>query len=58
MGGAAQLGALLPFRVLAAPGGLPVEQDGRVVAGLGVAGRDPGACEQIAAAVLAARPAG
>jgi hypothetical protein len=28
------------------------------VAGLGVAGRDPGACEEIAAAVLAARPPG
>ena len=52
---AAQLGALLPFPVLAAPGGLPVEEDGWVVAGLGVAGRDPGACEEIAAAVLAAR---
>ena len=36
------------------PAGLPVEEDGRVVAGLGVAGRDPGACEEIAAAVLAA----
>ena len=55
---AAQLGALVPFPVLAAPGGLPVEEDGRVVAGLGVAGRDPGACEEIAAAVLAARAAG
>ena len=52
---AAQLGALVPFPVLAAPGGLPVEEGGRVVAGLGVAGRDPGACEEIAAAVLAAR---
>lgn len=55
---AAQLGPLVPFPVLAAPGGLPVEEDGRVVAGLGVAGRDPGTCEQIAAAVLAARHAG
>jgi uncharacterized protein GlcG (DUF336 family) len=55
---AAQLGALVPFPVLAAPGGLPVEEDGRVVAGLGVAGRDPGVCEEIAAAVLAARAAG
>jgi len=55
---AAQLGALVPFPVLAAPGGLPVEEDGRVVAGLGVAGRDPGVCEEIARAVLAARPAG
>jgi uncharacterized protein GlcG (DUF336 family) len=55
---AGQLGALLPFPVLAAPGGLPVEEDGRVVAGLGVAGRDPGTCEEIAVAVLAARHAG
>ena len=55
---AAQPGAVLPFPVLAAPGGLPVEEDGRVVAGLGVAGRDPGACEEIGAAVLAARAAG
>jgi uncharacterized protein GlcG (DUF336 family) len=55
---AAQFGALFPFPVLAAPGGLPVEQDGRVVAGLGVAGRDPAGCEEIAAAVLAAWPAG
>jgi uncharacterized protein GlcG (DUF336 family) len=58
---AAQLREVLPFPVLAAPGGLPVEEDGRVVAGLGVAGRDPGACEEIAAAVLAvgaARAAG
>ncbi len=55
---AAQPGAVLPFPVLAAPGGLPVEEDGRVVAGLGVAGQDPGACEEIGAAVLAARAAG
>jgi uncharacterized protein GlcG (DUF336 family) len=55
---AAQLGALMPFPVLAAPGGLPVEEHGRAVAGLGVAGRDPGVCEEIARAVLAARPAG
>lgn len=55
---AGQLGALLPFPILAAPGGLPIEEDGRVVAGLGVAGRDPGACEEIAIAVLAARAAG
>ncbi len=55
---AGQLGAVLPYPILAAPGGLPVEEDGRVVAGLGVAGRDPGACEEIAAAVLAARRAG
>ena len=39
--------------VLAVPGGLPVAEDGRVVAGLGVAGRDPRVCQEIAAAVLA-----
>ncbi len=39
--------------VLPVPGGLPVEQSGRVVAGLGVAGRDPGQGQEIAAAVLA-----
>ena len=55
---AGQLGGLLPVPVLAAPGGLPVEQDGRVVAGLGVAGRDPGVCEEIATTVLDAAGAG
>ena len=44
--------ALLPFRVSSLPGGLPVSEDGRVVAGLGVAGSDPDACHAIAAAVL------
>jgi len=45
----------LGYAVLPVAGGLPVVQDGRVVAGLGVAGRDPGICEEIAAAVLAGR---
>jgi uncharacterized protein GlcG (DUF336 family) len=44
--------ALLPFRVSSLPGGLPVAEGGRVVAGLGVAGSDPDACHAIAAAVL------
>ncbi len=44
--------ALLPYRVSPLPGGLPVAEDGRVVAGLGVAGPDPDACHAIAAAVL------
>lgn len=52
-----QLTAALPFAILAAPGGLPVTEGGRVVAGLGVAGRDPGVCGEIAAAVAAARDA-
>jgi uncharacterized protein GlcG (DUF336 family) len=54
----ALLAAALPVAILPAPGGLPVEEDGQIVAGLGVAGRDPGACEDIAATVLAARDAG
>jgi uncharacterized protein GlcG (DUF336 family) len=43
---------LLPYRVSSLPGGLPIAGDGRVVAGLGVAGPDPDACHAIAAAVL------
>jgi uncharacterized protein GlcG (DUF336 family) len=39
--------------VLPVPGGLPVTGGGRVVAGLGVAGRDPRVGQEIAAAVLA-----
>src|ERR1700749_787178 len=39
--------------VLPVPGGLPVMQGDQVVAGLGVAGRDPGVSQEIAAAVLA-----
>ena len=46
-------GAGRPSPVLAVPGGLPVAEDGRVVAGLGVAGRDPLVCHEIAATVLA-----
>jgi uncharacterized protein GlcG (DUF336 family) len=40
--------------VLGAPGGLPVRDAGRVVAGLGVGGGDPSACEDIARTALAA----
>jgi uncharacterized protein GlcG (DUF336 family) len=44
--------ALLPYRVSSLPGGLPVAEGGRVVAGLGIAGPDSDACHAIAAAVL------
>jgi len=44
--------SVLPYRVLAAPGGAPVREGDRVVAGLGVAGADAGICEEIAGAVL------
>ena len=46
------LAGVLPYRVLGAPGGLPVSDGDRVVAGLGVAGPPPAACHEIAVAVL------
>jgi uncharacterized protein GlcG (DUF336 family) len=49
-----QLAAALPYRILVAPGGRPIERDGRVVAGVGVAGPEPRVCAEIAAAVAAA----
>ena len=42
-----------PTACSTAPGGLPVREGDRVVAGLGVAGADPGVCHEIAASVLA-----
>jgi uncharacterized protein GlcG (DUF336 family) len=48
-----QLGAALPFAVLASPGGIPIEEDGRVVGGLGVAGVAPTVSAGIAMAALA-----
>ncbi len=47
------LTTVLPYGVLTAPGGLPVRDGERVVAGLGIAGADPSACHQVAASVLA-----
>ncbi|MGA9856545.1 MAG: heme-binding protein [Solirubrobacteraceae bacterium] len=46
------LTAVLPYRVLTVPGGLPVWAGERVVAGLGIAGADTAVCDQIAASVL------
>jgi len=43
---------VLPFRVVAVAGGLPVRDDGRVVGGLGIAGPDAAVCEAIAASVV------
>jgi uncharacterized protein GlcG (DUF336 family) len=48
-----ELAALLPIAAAVAPGGLPVREDGRVVAGLGIGGAAPKLCHEIAAAVLA-----
>jgi uncharacterized protein GlcG (DUF336 family) len=50
----ALLAGALPYRILAAPGALPIEQDGRVVAALGVGGPAPEMCAEIAAAVVGA----
>jgi uncharacterized protein GlcG (DUF336 family) len=44
--------AVLPYRVLTVPGGVPIRVGDRVVAGLGIAGPDAGVCHQIAEAVL------
>jgi uncharacterized protein GlcG (DUF336 family) len=45
--------AVLPYRVLCAPGGLPVHDGERVVAGLGVGGPAPELCHEIAEAAIA-----
>jgi uncharacterized protein GlcG (DUF336 family) len=42
---------LNPVRVLGVPGGLALEEDGRVVAGLGIGGADPAQCAALAEAV-------
>jgi uncharacterized protein GlcG (DUF336 family) len=44
---------LLPYTVAAAPGGLPVSEGDRVVAGLGIGGVLPALAHEIAAAVVA-----
>jgi uncharacterized protein GlcG (DUF336 family) len=48
-----QLARSLPYAILAARGGIPIEVGGRVVGGLGIAGPTPEACEELARAVLA-----
>jgi uncharacterized protein GlcG (DUF336 family) len=52
-GSAGAVAALVVPPVVGVPGGLPVRDGERVVAGLGVGGSDPVACEQIARAALA-----
>ena len=42
---------LNPVRVLGVPGGLPLHDDGRVVAGIGVGGADPAECAALVRAV-------
>ena len=52
-GALTMLAATLPFRILAVPGGLPIDEDGRTVAAVGVAGPAPAVCAEIAAAARA-----
>jgi uncharacterized protein GlcG (DUF336 family) len=53
-GAADAIAALVVPTILGIPGGLPVRDTGRVVAGLGVGGGDPVVCQEIAATALAA----
>ncbi len=53
-GAADAVAALVVPPVLGVPGGLPVRDEGQVVAGLGVGGGDPSVCEEIAQIALAA----
>jgi uncharacterized protein GlcG (DUF336 family) len=48
----ALLAAALPYKIVPIPGGLPISDDGDVVAGLGIGGPEPHVCEQIARAAL------
>jgi uncharacterized protein GlcG (DUF336 family) len=52
-GQADAVAALVVPPVLSVPGGLPVREAGRVVAGLGVGGGGPSICEEIARTALA-----
>jgi uncharacterized protein GlcG (DUF336 family) len=46
------LSAVLPYRVLTVPGGVPVREGDRIVAGLGIAGPEVAVCAEIAESVL------
>ncbi|GAA2634639.1 GlcG/HbpS family heme-binding protein [Paractinoplanes durhamensis] len=52
-----QLAALHPAPLLAVPGGIPIEVNGQVVAGLGIGGADPARCAELARDALARTPA-
>ncbi len=45
--------SVLPYRVLAVAGGVPVRDGDRVVVGVGIAGPGADVCQEIAEAVLA-----
>jgi uncharacterized protein GlcG (DUF336 family) len=46
------LAPALPYRVLTVPGGMPVREGDRIVAGLGIGGPEPRVCQEIAESVL------
>jgi uncharacterized protein GlcG (DUF336 family) len=46
------LAPALPYRVLTVPGGMPVREGDRIVAGLGIGGPDARVCQEIAESVL------
>lgn len=48
-----RVAAALPFAILPAAGGVPLFEDGLVVAGLGIAGPPPAVCRELAADVAA-----
>lgn len=52
--GVAALRSTLPYAILTVAGGIPIEEDGRFVGGLGVAGAAPELCDSIARQALAA----
>ncbi len=48
-----ELAAALPYGILSAPGGVPIEEDGEVVAAIGIGGPPPGECHELATGVVA-----
>lgn len=49
----ARVAAALPYPILPAPGGVPLYEDGLVVAGLGISGPPPEVCAELSAEVAA-----
>ncbi len=47
-----RVAAAVPYAILAAPGGVPISEDGNTVGGLGIAGVTPARAHEIATAVL------
>ena len=52
--GARRLADIVPFKILAVPGGLPVFEDGNIIGAIGISGSNPEANERIAAVAIGA----